>query len=109
MRRVLVLALATAAVAAVPAGAAQSPSLTLLRVAPLVVKGSAFTPRSTVTVSAPYGRLHVRTTTRGVFVASFPGNVDRCSNGGTVVAVGVGGEKVTLRLPKTLCAPAGAA
>jgi hypothetical protein len=106
MRRILVLALAAAAVAAVPAGAAQGPSLTLLRVAPLVVRGSAFSPRSTVIVTAPYGRLHVRTTTRGVFVASFPGNVDRCSTGGMVVAIGTRGERMTLRLPSALCAPA---
>jgi hypothetical protein len=72
---------------------------------PLVVRGARFTPRETVTVTTPTGRLQVRTTATGAFVASFRG-VPRCSGGGIVIARGAHGERVTLRLPLMMCAPA---
>ena len=107
MKRLLALLLvpAAAAVLAAPAWAERTPSLRLVDFTPLVVRGTAFVPRELVTVTAPTGRVQVRTTATGAFVASF-GGTPRCSSGGVVVARGAHGERVLLRLPLTMCAPA---
>ena len=103
------LALALAAIAlagvATTAGAAATPTLRLVNMSPLGVRGTAFAPREVVTVSAPYGRIQTRATATGAFVVSF-GGVPRCSSGGVVLARGAHGERVMLRLPLTMCAPA---
>ena len=107
MKRLLtsLLVPAAAAALAVPAGAERAPTLRMVNFTPLVVRGTAFVPREVVTVTAPTGRIQVRTTATGSFVASFRGT-PRCSSGGVVVAVGARGERVLLRLPLTMCAPA---
>jgi hypothetical protein len=107
VKRLLTLALATVALAtlAAAAGAAATPTLRLVNMSPLVVRGTAFAPREAVTVSSPYGRIQTRATATGAFVVRF-GGVPRCSSGGVVLARGAHGERVTLRLPLTMCAPA---
>src|SRR5262245_60699960 len=107
MKRLLALLLVPAAAAALaaPAGAERTPSLRLVDFTPLVVRGTAFVPREVVTVTAPTGRITVRTSATGAFVASF-GGAPRCSSGGVVVARSAHGERVMLRLPVTMCAPA---
>jgi hypothetical protein len=105
-RLVLLALLASALAAAAPALAA-GPSLTVVRRSPLVVRGASFRPLETVTLTSTVGRVRVRTTAKGTFVASFPGTTDRCT-GGRLLAVSVNGERVTLRLPLTMCAPAAA-
>jgi hypothetical protein len=107
VKRWLAFALTSAFVAAAPAAGARAPSLTIVHRTPLVVKGVAFRPRESVTVTTPAGRMHVRTTANGSFLASFgAGLSDRCSGGARIVAVSVAGERVVLRLPLTMCAPA---
>ena len=107
MKRLLALALAAVALAAAAAsaGAAATPTLRLVNMSPLVVRGTAFVPREAVTVSTPYGHTRIRATATGGFVVRF-GRVPRCSSGGVVVARGAHGERVLLRLPLTMCAPA---
>ena len=107
MNRLLALLIVPAAALALAAaaGAESTPSLRLVAYAPLVVRGIEFVPGETVTVTAPIGRVTVRTTAAGAFVARFRG-APRCSGGGIVVARGAHGETVRLRLPVTMCAPA---
>lgn len=108
MVRLLTLATvaAVAAVAAAaPAVAARTPSLKIEKATPLVVRGLGFHARETVTLTAPVGRLRMRTTATGGFLASFQSGVDRCS-GGRIVAIGTSGDRVVLRLPQLMCAPA---
>ena len=107
MNRLLALLLVPVAALAIasPAGAERTPTLRLVNFTPLVVRGNAFAPRETVTVTAPTGRIQVRTSATGAFVASFDG-MPRCSSGGVVVARSANGERVLLRLPLTMCAPA---
>ena len=107
MVRLLAIATVAAAVAAASASAALKPTLTIEHSSPLVVRGLAFHARETVTVTAPAGRLRVRASVNGSFLATFGTGTDRCS-GGRIVAVGASGDRVVLKLPQMMCLPAAA-
>jgi hypothetical protein len=63
--------------------------------------GTGFKPRERVAVHAGSFAVSLRTSALGRFVVS----LDRCSGGRMVVVVGASGDRATLRLPPTMCAP----
>ena len=89
--------------------AAHTPSLVLVRKAPLEVRGSGFRPHMAVRVveTSPAARVVVlRTSSTGTFVAELLAG-DPCA-AILVRAVGRSGERASLRIPPArLCAPAG--
>jgi hypothetical protein len=107
MRRIASTAAAAAVVltSIAPAlgGGARQPALTLVHRTPLTVAGKGFRPVETVTIRTADASMRVRVSRLGSFQAQFSG--DRCTNG-TVVAVGVRGDRALLRLPRALCPPA---
>jgi hypothetical protein len=107
--RVLAATLALAAGALVPAATAgHAPKLSLLKRTPPVLRGTGFGAREAVrvveTAPAAFTRA-VRTTRAGTFTLVLVGG-DPCSRI-AVVAVDSRGERVRLRIPPRLCAPAG--
>jgi hypothetical protein len=108
--RAIVVVIALAAAAAVPAVSRTAPAEPALRIEleqPLTVTGRAFAARELVTVRAlgTFGTrtLRVRTTRRGAFRVSF-----RAVSGSPcvlrrLVAVGLRGSRATLRLPPGAC------
>jgi hypothetical protein len=106
MLRAVGLLLAVTLALATPASAATGPALWLQHVRPLTVRGIGFHARESVSVTAPSGRVRTKTNAAGSSVVTFQSVGDRCS-GGRIVAIGARGERVVLRLPPTMCLPAG--
>jgi hypothetical protein len=99
----LLLAVAAPAAAAPAAAAPPPPSLTLVRTAPLTVRGSGFAPLERVRLTAPATGASVRASSSGAFTAALPGaRVSRCS-ALVVRAVGAGGSTALLKLPRPAC------
>ena len=81
------------------------PSLKIVQRSPLVVSGAGFRRSELVSVQVPGTSVRVRASHTGSFRVTFSSG-DRCT-GGRVVATGKFGDHAVLRLPPTLCAPAG--
>jgi hypothetical protein len=105
MVRLFAVATVAATVAVASASAAQKPAIVIEHSSPLVVRGMGFHAREAVTVTAPFARLRVKSSTTGGFLASFNRGADRCT-GGRIVAVGASGDRVVMRLPPMMCLPA---
>ena len=105
---------AAAAVAGLSAAAiastAQKPSLRLVSIQPLKIRGVYFRPRERVRVRAAVeNSIHTRstrTTDRGSFAVAFVEVAyDPCSTFLLVTAVGAHGERAALKLPQRECPP----
>jgi len=103
--RHIALIVAFALVATSADSARVAPALYVVSRAPLVIAGTHFRALERVTVSLDGVRRVVRTTRSGTFRANLgTPSGDRCSS--TVRAVGRGGERAVLRLPRAMCLPA---
>ena len=99
-----------AAIVAIPtAGAVSAPKLTLVTKAPLVVRGTGFTPSERVTVTAMTlsgaRRVVVRATLSGRFSATIRVVNQPCGRAFAVRAVGGTGGAATQRIAAAPCVP----
>ena len=109
MWSVVAAGVAALAVAAPASSATTTATVRVVTLSPFTVRGAQFEPRESVLVAVTSGRQrterHLRASSAGAFVASFPAlSVGRC--GGYVVrALGSRGSVATARSPSVRCPP----
>ena len=105
MHRTALTLVAVFLVAAAPAGAATARLALVSRSPHLVVRGSGFHPRESVTLTTSGQRVVVRASQAGTFLATFSKvPVSRCE-ARTIRAAGSTGTVAVLKMPQPACMP----